>query len=99
MTGSCEQVHGIEPFLQRCAAAFKWRSDHRVNVMAAPCALIGKLFGDASKAAMLVALRAIQFKTITNLHQMFQAGVIVWEAFEEIGNCELFGHHLSLLTD
>ena len=53
-----EQVHGIEPLLQGRAGPLKGRSLHRVNVMTAPGAGIGRKLAETCKPPFLAAFRA-----------------------------------------
>ena len=78
-----EQIHGIKPFLERCAGALKRRALHRVNVMATPLAAVGRLFAKAIELAVASALRAIESFTVANAHDMRQASVVVGKSFHK----------------
>lgn len=97
MAGGGEQVHGIEPLLEGRAGPLKGRSSHGVYVMAAPCALVGLFLLNARKIPMFSALWAIYLETVTNLHKVIEAAIIVWKTLEEVCNRELRSHHFLLL--
>ncbi len=82
MTGRSEQVHRVEPLLERCTRTLKRCASHWMNVVATPCTLISLYLFDSGKLAVLFALRAIQFKAETNTHQMIQTGIVVCKSFE-----------------
>ena len=79
-----EQVHRIEPLLERHVRAMKGRSDHWVNVMTAPLALVGRFLADAMVLPALATLRTIKRVAVAKLHQVVQAGIVVREALEKI---------------
>jgi len=83
---SGEQVHRIEPLLQRNAGPLEHRSDHRMNVVAAPLAGIGRHLLKAGPAAFLAALLALKRFAVTQLHKVVKASVVVRELLKEIGD-------------
>ena len=92
-----EQVERIEPLLQWNAGSLEHGSDHRVNVMSAPLALVGRLFANTRKLAVLVALRAVQAFAVTQLLQKFEAGAIVGKLLKEVCNGRLGHFFLHLI--
>jgi hypothetical protein len=48
-----EQVHGVEPFLERSAGVLEGRPDHGVNMVAAPRAAVRRKLREPSEAAFL----------------------------------------------
>lgn len=84
MPGSGEQIHRIEPFLKGCMRTVKHGPDHRVNLISAPSALIGRVTADAVKLPALAALRAIQPFAVTKLHEVVQTSVVIWELFHKL---------------
>ena len=90
-----EQIHGVKPFLHGRPRARKGCPNHRVNVMAAPLAHIGRLLAETMKLGVLPALRAIALFAVANPHKMIEAGVVVREAIEKLLDCEWLSHCLS----
>ena len=90
--GRGEQVHGVKPLLQGRMRPCEGRSGHRVDVVAAPRAGIGRQFGETRKLPMLAALGAVQAPAETDLHQMVETSAIVRETLVEVLDRELRGH-------
>lgn len=90
-----EQEHGVKPLLQGCPGAGKGRPGHRVYVMPAPLADIGRFLAEPMELAVLPALRAVALFAVANLHKMVQAGIVVREAIEELLDVEWLSHCLS----
>lgn len=86
MTRRGEQIHGIEPKLQRRPAVFKQCADCRVKMMAATLAGIGALGLDAMPLGFLFALRARIILAEANLKNMVQAGFIVAKLREKFSD-------------
>ena len=91
-----EQIHGVKPLLKGRMGLVKRRSNHRVNVMAAPRAGISLLLPDPGKFAVLGTLRAINGFAVAKLHQVIKAGVVIGELLEKILN-GWAGEHCYLL--
>lgn len=88
-----EQVQRVEPLLERRAGALKWRSDHRMNVIAATGAGIGRVILKACPPAELAALSAFDDIAMADQHQVRQTGVVVREKPHEVVDREsLFRH-------
>lgn len=87
-----EQIHGVKPLLQRRMGTVKRRPDHRVNVMAAPLALISWLLTDTRKLALLPALRAIHRVAVAQFKQVVQTGIVVGKLLHKVDNGRVFGH-------
>lgn len=87
-----ENEHRIEPLLQRDMRAVERCADHRVNVMAAGRARIGRRRLDAHKPAFLAALRAFQRFAVTQFHKVVQAGVVVGKLLKELGDGRAVRH-------
>lgn len=98
MPRSCEEVHGVKPLLERRMGRLKGRSDHRMNMMPTPGALVGGQLGNARKLAVLAALGTVQFQPEPEVYQAVEAGVIVGKPLEEVGNRELLGHRFPSST-
>ena len=92
MSGRGEQVHGIEPFLQRRTGTMKGRANHRIDFFSTPRALISRVAADTMKLAVLAALRAIKLLAVSNAHKMIKACFVSIEAPKEILNCECRSH-------
>jgi len=98
MPGRSEQIHRIEPLLQRRMRLVEHGPDHREYLKPAPRALIGRVTADAVKLAVLAALRAIQAFAVAQHHQVIQASIIVRELLEKTLDCRGFCHvHLHSL--
>ena len=93
-----EQVHRIEPFLQRYMRAVKGRADHGVNLMAAPCALVGWMTARPVKLTVLAAARAIQRFAAVKLHQIVKARIIVGKLLKKLLNVRAVLHRRILRT-
>ena len=70
MPGRGEQIHGIEPFLERRARSLEGRSDHRMDVMTAPFARIGRLFGELVELGIAIALWTNRRVAVPQFHQV-----------------------------
>ena len=87
-----EQVHGVKPLLQRHMRAVEGCSHHRVNVVATPSALIGRLLADAVVFPAFAALRAIKRVAVAHFHQVVKAGVVIREPLKKLENRGCLGH-------
>ena len=87
MPRSGEQIHGIEPKLQRCPAVFKQSADCRVKMMAATLAGIRTLRFNPMPLGFLFALRARIVLAKASLKNMVQAGFVVAVLREKLSNC------------
>lgn len=96
MPGRGEQIHGIEPLLERRPGPLEGGSFHRADLIAAPLAAINRTFVQAVKLAVLATLGAIKSLAIADLHKMVQAGVVGWKSLKELLNRWGFGHLSSL---
>src|SRR6185503_18179635 len=86
MPRSGEQIHRIEPKLQRCPAGFKQRADSRVKMVSATLAGISALRFDAMPLGFLFALRAGIILTKTNIKNVIEAGFVSRELREKFPN-------------
>ena len=86
-----EQVHGVEPLLERRAGQRERRVLHGVDVMAA-IAGVSRHLAQTMPRADLPAFRTGVLATEAHLEQVVQASVIVREAAEEVGNGERASH-------
>jgi len=87
MPRSGEQIHRIEPQLQRRPAIFKQRTDSRVKMMSATLARIGALRFDAMPLGFLFAFRAGIILAKAHFKEMIQAGFIVAKLREKFPDC------------
>lgn len=92
VSGRGEQVHGVEPLLQRRPGILKRRSGHRVNVVAAPRAGIGGKLRQPHETTFLAALRAFKCLAMARLHQMREAAIVIREALEKVLYGEVLSH-------
>lgn len=97
MTGSREQVHGIEPLLQRRMRALERGALHGVQVMAAVAGPRGEL-GEPVEAANDTAFRANRVRAEPDGEQMLQTGIVGREPLEKVFYCEGFSHCRPLDT-
>jgi hypothetical protein len=95
MPGRGEQIHGVEPLLQGRPGGLKGRSNHRVNVPAAPLAGINWLALNLMKFAFFVAVLTNIFFTVFYEHQVRQARIIIGKAFKELSNVYACFHGFS----
>ena len=93
MTGSSEQVNGVEPGLQRRATILERRSDSRMQMIAAPLAGISSFSLYAIPLRFALALRADMALAETNVKKVIQAGLIIRELLKE-----LFYRHTGFLV-
>lgn len=89
-----EQVHRIEPLLERRMRAIERRSHHRVDVFAA-LACIGGHLRQLLVFACFPAARAFVIRAKASLEQMLKAGVVVREHLHEFGDRHWLGHGRS----
>ena len=92
MPGSREEVHGIEPLLQRRMRAMKDGPDHGENLKPAPRALIGRMATDAVKLARLAALRALDLVAVPKPHEVVQAAIVIRELGHKLVDRRAFCH-------
>lgn len=86
-----EQVHGIEPVLQRGPAVFKDCTRHRVQMMTAPLARIGRLLLDAVPLRGTLTGRALVALAETGLKQVVEARLVIRELLEELADGRAHG--------
>jgi len=91
-----EQVHGIEPLLQRRMRPLKGRSDHRVNMVAACRTGIGGKLLKLGELALVSAFRALKNLAETKRHKMLKAGVVIGKRLEKFVDCRTLGHVRNL---
>jgi hypothetical protein len=87
MAGSGEQINGIEPQLQRCAAILERRADRWMQMMPAPLASIGTFGLKAIPLGCLVALWADMALPEANVEQVFKALLIFRKAGQKLADC------------
>lgn len=87
-----EQVHRIEPQLQRRPGLLERRANSRMQVMAAPFTGISALCLDPIPAGRTVTLRADMPGPKPNIEQMLKASFIVRELGEESASGEGLRH-------
>ena len=92
-----EQVHGVEPLLQRCVRPFEGRPDHRVNVMPARRAGISWKLLELGELALGSALRAVHRVAETKHHKVLKARFVSRELLEKVLDGWGFGHVRNLL--
>ena len=90
-----EQIHGIEPLLQRCMGPIKHSPDHRINLKTAPRAFIGGGTFNTMKFTSLPALRAFNSLAVAKLEKVVQTRIIIWKLFEKILDCRACKHSCS----
>ena len=93
MTGSSEQVNGVEPRLQRRAAILERSADSRMQMIAAPLAGISTFGLYPIPLGLALALRADMALTEAHVKKVIQAGLVVRELLEE-----LFHRHTGFLV-
>lgn len=98
VSGSGEQVHGIEPLLKRGMGILERGSRHGVNVVSAPLAFISGHFLDFVKLAFLPAFKAGGFIAESFFHQMSQTGIVIWEKVEELLNTHGLFHCVTSMS-
>lgn len=79
-----EQVDRVVPLLQSGMRLGERRADHRINLVAAPRALVSRMALDAVKLPVLAALRAIKRLAEAGAEQVFQARIVVRETLEKV---------------
>ena len=89
-----EQVHRIEPLLQRHVRPMEWRSSHRVNVLTALAGICGHL-RELFVFSGLAAAGAFVIRAKASFEQMLKAGVVVGEHLHELGDWHRLGHVTS----
>ena len=87
-----EQIHRIEPLLQRHVRPMEGGSNHWMDMVPAPLASIGRKLLEAGKMACFQALRALKDFAIPQFHKVVQASVVVWELTEKLLNCRGLRH-------
>ncbi len=96
MPGSGKEVHSVKPLLKGSVGVLKRSANHWVNMIAAPLTAISRDACKFVKLAFLLTARALSGISKTNLHKVFQAGIIVWKGFEELLNRHYFIHGFYL---
>lgn len=86
MTRRGEQIHGIEPKLQRRPAVFKQCADSGMKMMSATLAGIGALRFDAMPLGFFFALRARIVLAEADFKKVIQAGFIVAKLREKFSD-------------
>ena len=84
---SGEQIHRVEPELQRCPAIFKQCADCRVKMMSATLARIGALRFNPMPLGFVFALRAGIALAETNFKKVIQAGFVIAKLREKFSDC------------
>jgi hypothetical protein len=86
-----EEIHRVEPFLQRYASAAERRSYHRMNMIPA-IAGIGGHSGQLAEFPGFAAALANDILTISLPEKMRQTRVIIRELCEKVLNCNALCH-------
>lgn len=86
-----EQVHRIEPLLQRRVRIIERGSNHRVNVLTALAGIGGHL-RELAKLAYLMTARALEIVAIPQSEKVPQAGVVIREHPHKILDRQRLGH-------
>ena len=89
-----EQIHRIEPLLQRRMRAMKRRSGHGVQMFTALAGVSG-LLCELAEFAPLAAARAFAVRAKARLEQIVQAGVVIWKQRHELGDGHRLGHGVT----
>ena len=79
-----EQVHGVEPLLQRGTRLLKRRPGHGADLVSAPRAFVNRTLFDAVELARLAALRAFRLIAVADGPKVVQTSVVGREAFEKL---------------
>ena len=90
--GRGEQVHRVEPLLQRRPRVLERRPSHRMDVMAAPRAGIGGQLRQSHEPTFLSAFWAIKCLAVARFHQVREAAIVVRKPFEKVLYGELLSH-------
>lgn len=97
MTRSCEQIHGVEPLLQRRRGTMERRARHRVNMVPAPRAAIGRELCKPGKLSLTPTLGASRDDAKAGFHKVLKARVVIRKLVEKLLNCHILGHFSYLL--
>jgi hypothetical protein len=87
VAGSGEQVNGIEPKLQRCAAILERRADCRMQMMPAPLAGVSTLGLKPKPPGCLAAFWADMALPKADIEQVFKALLIFRKAGQKLTDC------------
>ena len=87
-----EQVHGVEPKLQRRPGLLEWGANCRVQVVTAPLARIGALRLDPEPVRCPLAFGTNVALSKAHIEQVVQAGFVVRKLLEELAGSEGLRH-------
>jgi hypothetical protein len=92
VTGSGEQVNGIEPKLQRRSAILKWRPHGGMQMMTAPLTGVGAFGLKTKPLGRLVAFWADMALPEADIKQMLKALFILRKAGQKLADCWAIFH-------